>query len=355
MKKKYLALDLGNDARLLDHLAPLCDLFSMPLLVCEEKKLELLKKYYPQVEAMFLMPHEIDYERLALEYDVFFQSIFLQDRVLEYFGALHGKKNRFVYCPHGNSDKGYIKPLLSQIVFQDIVLYYGEQMKQRLVHQKLWDKISCKMRIGNYRYRFYQEHKAFYDELVQKEIFSHLDPSKKTVFYAPTWEDGENTSSFFRLGKKIADDFSSEVNLIIKPHPLLEELDVGRYFQTLGYFQEKKGVVILEDYPLIYPLLSKVDYYLGDFSSIGYDFLAFQKPMFFFVADLLSQTQGVPSSCLSCGIQVDEEKNLFSFIEENHSHAEKLACEQKLKYENAFGKMLFPYQAKDAFSCLIGS
>ena len=37
----------------------------------------------------------------------------------------------------------------------------------------------------------------------------------------------------------------------------------------------------IEEFPPIYPLCEIVDIYLGDMSSIGYDFLTFQKPMLF--------------------------------------------------------------------------
>ena len=40
-------------------------------------------------------------------------------------------------------------------------------------------------------------------------------------------------------------------------------------------------VYFLKDFPLIYPLLKQIDLYLGDYSSIGYDFLYFDRPLFF--------------------------------------------------------------------------
>ncbi|NGX47844.1 MAG: hypothetical protein K1000chlam3_01229, partial [Chlamydiae bacterium] len=42
---------------------------------------------------------------------------------------------------------------------------------------------------------------------------------------------------------------------------------------------KKEGVQLIEDFPPIYPLLAKMDLYIGDMSSIGYDFLAFKRPM----------------------------------------------------------------------------
>ena len=42
----------------------------------------------------------------------------------------------------------------------------------------------------------------------------------------------------------------------------------------------QKNILFLEDFPLIYPLLDFIDIYIGDFSSIGYDFLTFDKAMY---------------------------------------------------------------------------
>lgn len=359
VSKKYIALDFGKDARLLDHLAPLCDIFQMPLLVSDEKNFSILKKYYPHVQSIFLEPDQINYEQLAVEYDVFFQSLFWQDNVIEFFGSLHGKKNRYIYCPHGNSDKGHVKPLLSPIISQDIVFYYGEQMKERLIAQKLWDKISNKMVIGNYRLYYYQKNKTFLDDLVEKEIFSKLDATKKTILYAPTWEDGENVSSFFQVAKKMAEELPENINLIIKPHPLLEEHDIVKYHIAMGHFQNKKNVLILEDYPLIYPILSKVDIYLGDFSSIGYDFLVFQKPMFFFLRDFYLKTANeLPSvAILSCGVPIDEkvfaEHNIFDFLEKKISLANGLVNEQHETALLAFGERTSPGQLRGSLALLL--
>lgn len=42
---------------------------------------------------------------------------------------------------------------------------------------------------------------------------------------------------------------------------------------------KSEGIQFIEDFPPIYPLLAQMDLYIGDMSSIGYDFLSFKRPM----------------------------------------------------------------------------
>src|SRR5438105_1920604 len=59
-------------------------------------------------------------------------------------------------------------------------------------------------------------------------------------------------------------------------------MDPDHYYKVMPEKTSKHNLLFITDFPLIYPLLAKTDIYLGDVSSIGYDFLFFQKPMFFF-------------------------------------------------------------------------
>ncbi len=59
------------------------------------------------------------------------------------------------------------------------------------------------------------------------------------------------------------------------------EIDAPSLFiNALAEGIKHKNVVLIEDFPLVYPLLAATDIYLGDVSSIGYDFLMFNRPMF---------------------------------------------------------------------------
>ena len=83
----------------------------------------------------------------------------------------------------------------------------------------------------------------------------------------------------------------------------------------------------VDGFPLIYPLLKQVDYYLGDYSSIGYDFLYFDRPLFFLGA--LKQTP-----LQACGLTI---KN--SPIYETIKNASDTPYREKRKalYQHVYG------------------
>jgi len=299
---RYLALDLSNDSRFLDHLCPLCHIIDMPLLVVDEEKQKTINKYYPQVKVIYIPNDKLSYEMLVKEYDCFFQSTFFQDSLLTYFANLQQKNIRLIYCPHGNSDKGYFSSMFVPIKHQDIILIYGKQMHERLKKLSLRTAHQPYVTTGNYRKFFYHKFQNFYDNIIEKEITSHLNKKKKNILYAPTWNDKEKSSSFFTFVKK-ALKLKEEFNLIIKPHPFMQEEKSSDYFSLLSMLEQEKDILLLQHFPLIYPLLKVCDGYVGDFSSIGYDFLYFEKPMFFFH---WQDSQKRFSSLQHCGIKIKD-------------------------------------------------
>ncbi len=101
------------------------------------------------------------------------------------------------------------------------------------------------------------------------------------MLYAPTWQDYEKSSSFMDAIEPLIETLPTNHNLIVKLHPnllLQEELKMDRILQK---YEDLKNVLFLTEFPAIYPLLNLSDVYIGDMSSIGYDFLEFNRPMFF--------------------------------------------------------------------------
>ena len=260
------------------------------------------------------------------------------DEVFFFAEHFYGKKVHTVWCPHGNSDKGHIvKNKMQAYALQDMVFIYGNHMIELLKKINVFQNLQHYIIIGNFRLSFYKKYKKFYDNLAAKEIFSKLDPKNKTILYAPTWKDLENSTSFFEIFEKLFNNIPSHYNLIVKPHPNLEIKNPVEFYKI---YQEKlpKNILFLNEFPLIYPLLNKCDIYLGDFSSIGYDFLYFQRPMFFI--DLIQRDpKNHPSLFLyRCGQSIDKKywDNIFSFV---NSHMNtKYSLKQKEIYTFAYGK-----------------
>lgn len=323
------AVSSGNDFHLLDHIAPLADLLKIPLITSEEKNFNLALHYYPHVSVEYEPNLEFQIASLALRFDALFECKYWLPQLKFLFEKVHKKDMRLIFCPHGQSDKGFGKPLLAPYGTQDAVLLYGDLLIEMLKELKVWPSISNYAMLGNYRRAHYLRYQAFYDELTEKEIFSQL-PKQRTLLYAPTWQDADSSTSFFYGLPKLFSNLPTDWNLIVKVHPRLEEKDPARFYSLLQLAEKHKNALIVSEFPPIYPLLAKADAFLGDFSSVGYDFLTFIRPMFFFPHPSLT-----PSRLHSCGLILPHDSAIFPFIEQNMNGI--FAEKQKELSQLAFG------------------
>ncbi len=321
---------------LLDHLGVLAAILEIPLIVSEERTYKLARSLYPKVDTILMEENAITLDFLAKNYDILFVSSKLWAIEFHHLLPLFSpKKIRVVYCPHGNSDKGHTTTPKDHAP-EDISLVYGDHMLDLLRDTGQLEKISLTIPTGNYRYSFFRQEEAFYRPLAEKALFSKLDRFKKTIFYAPTWNGSENPSSFFTECVSLIEQISPSFNLLIKLHPYLYERDPVQTLLITERYQEHPQVLFLEDFPPIYPILSLVDAYLGDFSSIGYDFLAFDKPMYFFNPGKQND-RGL--FLHKCGIEVSTDENVFKAIEKSFSENQRtLSQVRKNVYDYTFGR-----------------
>lgn len=320
------ALNTGPDTHLLDHIAPLAWHIDAPLIVTEEKNEILAKKYYPHVQTRRIEDLEFHLKELT-GFDALIECKYWAPHLKELFKRLHGKNIELIFCPHGQSDKGYRSSLLAPYAQQDGVLLYGELLIEMLKELKVWPEIRRFARIGDFRLAHFFQHQDFYDDIVEREVFSYLPSKRKTLLYAPTWNDADGSSSFFERGPSLIEELPREWNLIVKIHPLLKQREPAHYERILALFEKKQNVLLLEDIPLIHPILKRVDAYLGDASSVGYDFLYFQRPMFFF--------SKYPGRLEGAGSVIPPGAPVFPWIEE---HPIPKRAEQKELYAKTFDR-----------------
>jgi hypothetical protein len=323
---RCVAINAGLDFHLLDHIAPLADLMQMPLIVTEELNYELSRRFYPQITVQYMPDLEFNLPVIAEQFDALFECKYWLPHLKTLFRQLYNKEMRLIFCPHGQSDKGFKTPLLAPYAMQDIVLLYGELLIQMLKDLDIWPSISNYAIIGNHRLGFYQKYRSFYDRLVANEIL--LDKKNMTLLYAPTWRDADQSTSFFDHGSKVISQLPSDWNLMIKLHPLLEQRDPACFYSIAALAKKKPNVFLIHEFPPVFPILSQADIYLGDFSSIGYDFLFFQRPLYFFPTDH-------PGKIYSCGCIIDPGKNIYLQLEKANPHSD----EQKCLYQFAFGSL----------------
>ena len=331
MTSKLAAIVTGPDTYL-DHLGILSYIMKMPLFITEQETYKAALDFYPQIQSIQKEAQDLDAHFLSEHFDVLFESgKFFAVQLSSLIELLYKKKMRFIYCPHGHSDKGHSA---KNFATQDISLVYGRHMNDLLSQTGAIHSIGGTITTGNYRLLFYKKYQSFYDNLTKKHVTSKLIPQKKIALYAPSWQDGENPSSFFHSTGKLIQDLKEEFNLIIKIHPFSEKFHPAQTHLILEKYKNDPTVLFLDRFPCIYPLLQACDLYIGDYSSIGYDFLAFNKPLYFLIPE------NAPTFELhSSGLIIPPKEHIGSFIQSTWEENTKGKTQVRTSiYEYVFGE-----------------
>lgn len=330
---KAAALLYGPEQHHLDHLAPLASLLQIPLIVTEHAIQSLAQLFYPEVRVLLWNYHSLP-EQIVTHYDTIFSCLPhpTLEEILFVAHALLGKRSRYIWCPHGNSDKGHHSVFMEGLQQEQTTLVYGQKMLD--FFEKKGVAPQCAIHIGNLRYAYYKTRRASHSTSQFRQ------PSRSTLLYAPTWQDPEGSSSFFDATSLLIETLPDTFYLIIKPHPNLMRQAPEQVDALRANYEHKGNLQFLIDYPLIYPLLAQTDIYLGDASSIGYDFLAFDRPLFF-----LNQNQRDPETdegayLLRCGISVlpKQYPHIFAHIAEHMpAQTTTFSSIRKKVYDYTFG------------------
>lgn len=334
------ALCTGPEFHSLDHIAPLASFLEMPLYVTDELCYALANRFYPFVETRSLPDLEFRLGEIAHQFDCLFECKYWRPALQNIFRMFHSKEMKLVFCPHGQSDKGFGAPLLAPYALQDRVLIYGSLMERMLRELSVWESIRRYAVVGNYRLAFYQNHQSFYDAVFQEQWRGN--PRNKTLLYAPTWSDADDASSFFQWGAQVIEQKPDDWNLILKLHPLLEQRRPGPFYRLVSQAQNKPNTTVLWEFPPVYPVLAKADAFLGDASSVGYDFLYFERPLYFFPSPQ-------PGRLRSCGQTLDPQRNLYSQLDLNPRYVQQ----QRELFQLAFGEPVAALQLRDRVSRLL--
>lgn len=256
-------LDIGFIHHL-DHLIPFADTFGCTVCVFSEEDYEDAHRWYPDPPVIRIPQSELS---LLSIFDLLVVSSNETGPFLK--SHLGTSCPPLFFLPHGQSDKGYIKQL-NGIYSSRFV--YGTFMEKQLHAQN----VSCKsvLHVGNFRKVYFEKHQAF---------FRVKKGKKPTVLFAPTWHDPETRSKPF-FSRDILNELSTDYDILVKLHPFTERDFPGEYYSFTGSFS------VVES-PWVYPYLHVCDYYLGDYSSVGYDALASGLPLTF-IADLKEDERG---------------------------------------------------------------
>lgn len=276
---EYAGLIYDDSRHYLDHLGPFCALAKWPLILCEPHLADLAAQGYPDLEILSTPLWELKLPKTVVSCDTL--------PLLR--SAFPGQSIDNLWLPHGNSDKGWSSPFFEAMQEEKTALVYGQRMIDFMKKKKVFPKT---IRVGNFRREYFFKHKDFYHEMIR------VPKSGKNFLYAPTWDDSENNCSFWNAFPKLASRIPSDCNLLIKLHPNTIRKFAPEIETLMGRFAKQKNIYFLPDDPPVYPLLAGCAAYIGDMSSIGYDFLAFDRPLFF-----LNANQALPLH--RCGAPID--------------------------------------------------
>jgi hypothetical protein len=290
----------------IDHVAVLCCLLNIPLIVTDEHVAHLMQLYYPECQVLHW-----DYLQVAALLVENFETIFCSlprlmfDDAFFLMQTLQGKHVKTIWMPHGNSDKENLAPLCNETT----ALVYGKKMANTFLNKP---QAPHPIFMGNFR------------QLYWRQKVSYPLPFNNVILYAPTWNDFENSTSFFEATSHLIHNLPKEMTLVIKPHPNLPPFDC----------EEKPNLYLLKDFPPIYPLLERTSIYIGDASSIGYDFLAFNRPMFF-----LNQNRK-PTHLMRCGITIDptDYGKIYEILAHHLPNDRAFSKIREEMYADTFGK-----------------
>lgn len=340
-EKKGVGLNPASQIHYTDHLAVVCIIMGIPLLFVDAHDYALGIKYYPGLIAHQEHYYNFNPEYLIAHYDVSFMTDLWDRRTFhEKYGPLEDKYKkvlRNVHCPHGFSDKGFY---LKKCAMEDITLIYGQNMIDQLKAEGVFQNLNQYVISGNYRYTFFKQHRDFYEKVFHEDIQSKFDKRRPIILYAPTWLDLEDSTTFFDAYSFLLDELPSEYNMIVKLHPRLELDDTVNYHRILGKYEHRPNILFLKDYPLIFPLLAHTDIYIGDMSSIGYDYLIFNKPMFFLNKQNRDAKTDRGLYLFRCGVEIRPKlyPEIYKIIEKSLPKDKEFAGIRKQVWDYTFGK-----------------
>ncbi|NGX61435.1 MAG: hypothetical protein K940chlam9_00920 [Chlamydiae bacterium] len=268
----------GPRTQYIDHLVPLCQIMGIPILVTNAKVQALIERYYPPMEIILAEPEDYSLDPYLENYEVFFYVEWsrMGNGTFQFHEYTCSHRVRSVCSLHGHPDKHDEIYWLEKFASEEIILAYGPDLVEKMERKGIEKNPIL---TGNYRLAFFEKHRSFFTSRLP------FEKNFPILLYAPTWtcenwksELRHYFSPFFRHFEEIVSTFSPSFQLLVKLHP------VTRFYQPDAVEQLQSSspdLLFLEDYPPIYPLLEKTDLYVGDYSSIGYDFLYYDRPLLF--------------------------------------------------------------------------
>jgi teichoic acid glycerol-phosphate primase len=274
--KNAAAILAGPRTSFLDHLIPLCHMWNIPL-ICTDPWVKICAEtFYPKVEVIDTNADLFQKKLKSFETFVSVEPCKLHQRAFQFGEYIFQGHGRSISGFHGNPIKFREDYWIERYAHEDVVLIYGQYLKDYLQEKKVWERLKMAKIIGNVRKKFYERNIDFFN----RQAASHLFPNtkRKTVFFATTWSFPKPIlPSNEILDSLVANGFQT----LVKLHPFMHRMFPEEVKLLKKKYSQCEHILFLDEIPIIYPLIAKADYYLGDESSVVFDFLSFNRPIFF--------------------------------------------------------------------------
>jgi CDP-glycerol glycerophosphotransferase len=226
----------------------------------------------------------------SLRANLFITSHGIQDVL--FYTAIQGRTPE-LYLHHGIPIRGGNGKVLTNDLYKDNRLNsmikmiatseWGGIQQQKNIPIKL-----SKILVTGYpRNDIFFTHDSSYKKKIQKDI----GIEGHTVLYAPTWRKCGKTEFFpfddFDLKVLVSYLRDSKTTIIIHPHVVdLRRSNKEDLLRNLEWCKDVIKVITKKDFSDIQSLMLVSDILITDYSSIFYDFLLLDRPIFFFPYDL---------------------------------------------------------------------
>jgi CDP-glycerol glycerophosphotransferase (TagB/SpsB family) len=133
------------------------------------------------------------------------------------------------------------------------------------------------------------------------------------------------------------------MNLLIKLHPSIERDHPFAAEELISQVEKHSQIVVIKNFPLIYPLLSSIDALITDVSSIGYDFLYFNRPLFLIAPDHMKKKHLHSITLATCSTILWPNKHFNSpkrLDKKLHESTKELKSKRKKLYTSTFDASL---------------
>lgn len=161
----------------------------------------------------------------------------------------------------------------------------------------------------------------------------HIPLNNKILLYAPTFRDIDLQMSsiqeediyridFQKLLNVLSESFGGKWTLLCRLHPILSEQGLSK-----KVFTPSENIIDVTDYPDVQELMVASDGVLTDYSSVIYDFMLQNKPIFILAKDLTryDELRGLHPNYFEMPFKINRtEDELFDCIKNFKSNAENL-------------------------------